>query len=216
MGGKAPPAGPVGRWLEPGAGIPFPFFLLRLSVEGIAVEKNKKEEQCLRLYIPQPADGWFYGKMMSDPATMAYNAAWFPPDGCIPNAEAEWKDLCRDWIGQEPERFYAYLQRNSDGAFVGDVNFHYNPNKDWWDMGIVIYAPERGKGYGKQGLGLLIDRAFRVAGVSRLRNEFETTREAACHIHKAVGFREVGTENGCVNLELTREAYFCHDELIRI
>jgi RimJ/RimL family protein N-acetyltransferase len=166
---------------------------------------KRQSRNDLRLCIPKPEDGWFYVKMLSDPATMAYNAPWFPPDGCIPNPEAECEGLCRNWIGQEPERFYADLQRKSDGAFVGDVNFRYNPDRDRWDMGIVIYAPERGKGYGKQGLRLLIDRAFRVAGVSRLHNEFEATREAAYHIHKAVGFREVGEENGIIQLLLTKE-----------
>lgn len=145
--------------------------------------------------------------MLSDPATMAYNAPWFPPDGCIPHPEEEWAALCENWIGREPERFYAYLRRTSDGSFVGDVNFHYAPERDWWDMGIVIYAPERGKGYGKEGLRLLCDRAFRVAGVSRLHNEFETTRGAGYRIHKAVGFRETGIENGIVQLFLTKEDY---------
>lgn len=184
-----------------------PFLLLRLEAEGIAVLENNPEKQALQLYIPQPADGWFYEKMLSDPATMAYNAPWFPPDGCIPDTESEWEDLQASWIGQEPERFYAYLQRKSDGAFVGDVNFHYTPDKGWWDMGIVIFAPERGKGYGKQGLQLLVDRAFRVAGISRLHNEFETTRAAAYHIHRAAGFREPGTENGIAHLMLTKEDY---------
>ena len=166
---------------------------------------KRQSRNDLRLYLPKPEDGWFYGKLLSDPATMAYNAPWFPPDGCIPNPEAEWDNFCKGWMGQEPRRFYAYLQRKSDGAFVGDVNFHHNPDKDWWDMGIVIYAPERGKGYGKQGLQLLVDRAFRVAGISCLHNEFEATREAAYHIHKAVGFREVGEENGIIQLLLTKE-----------
>ncbi len=60
----------------------------------------------LRLYIPRPEDGWFYVKMMSDPATMAYNAPWFPPDGCIPNPQSEWADLQANWIGKSPEKFY--------------------------------------------------------------------------------------------------------------
>ena len=55
-------------------------------------------------------------------------------------ALAAWYD---QWIGKEPERFYAYIKRSSDGAWIGDVNFHYTPEKDWWDMGIVIYAPFR-------------------------------------------------------------------------
>ena len=161
----------------------------------------------LRLYIPRPEDGWFYVKIMSDPETMAYNAPWFPPDGCIPAPGSEWLDIQKFWIGREPERFYAFLRRENDGAFVGDVDHHYDPERDWWDMGIVIYAPERGKGYGGQGLRLLLDRAFMVDGVSRLHNDFETTRDAAYHIHKSAGFRETGTTGGIVQLELTREDY---------
>ena len=161
----------------------------------------------LQLYIPHPEDGWFYVKMMSDPETMAYNTPWFPPDGCIPAPESEWKELQGSWIGKEPERFYAFLQRKYDGAFVGDVNYHYNPKQNWCDMGIVIYAPEREKGYGRQGLRLLMDHAFKVGGISRLHNDFETTRGAAYHIHKAVGFRETGIVDGIIQLELTREEY---------
>lgn len=162
--------------------------------------------ETLTLYIPKPEDGWFYRKMMNDPETMAYNAPWFPPDGCIPNAQEEWKRLCADWIGAEPERFYAYLRRGTDGAFVGDVCFHYTPECDWWDMGVVIYAPERGKGCGKQGLRLLAEYAF-SHGVTRLHNAFETTRDAAYAIHRAAGFRETGRTDGTIELMLTEEDY---------
>lgn len=161
----------------------------------------------LELYIPRREDGWFYVELMSDPATMSYNAPWFPPDGCIPHPEEEWARLCEDWIGREPERFYAFLRKKADGAFVGDVNFHYNPEARWWDMGIVIRAAERGKGYGKQGLELLADRAFRIAGIDCLHNEFETTRDAGYHIHRAVGFREIHRDARMVYLELTRAEY---------
>ncbi len=160
----------------------------------------------LKLYIPNPSDGWFYIRMMTDPETMAYNAAWFPPDGCIPDPEKEWERLCGEWIGAEPELFYAYLRRESDGAFVGDVCFHYTPECGWWDMGIVICASERGKGYGKAGLDLLAAYAF-SHGVTRLHNEFETTRSAAYRIHRAVGFRETGCRDGIIELMLTEENY---------
>ena len=160
----------------------------------------------LMLHIPKPDEFGFYRTMMTDPATMAYNAPWFPPDGCIPNPEEDWANLTENWIGHEPRFFYAYLRRKSDGAFVGDVCFHYTPEKDRWDMGIVIYAPERGKGYGKQGLRLLAEYAF-AHGVKRLHNEFETTRDAAYRIHRAVGFTETGRENGCYHLELTEERF---------
>ena len=161
----------------------------------------------LRLYVPRPEDGWFYVKMVSDPATMAYNAPWFPPDGCIPDAASAWADLQDGWIGRAPERFYAFLQRRSDGTFVGDVNYHRNPERNGFDMGILIDAGERGKGYGGQGLRLLLDRAFRVDGISCLHNDFEVARRAAYHIHRAAGFRDLGVEDGIAHLELTREEY---------
>ena len=168
---------------------------------------RQNETDALRLYVPQPEDGWFYIRMLSDQATMAYNAPWFPPDGCIPFTEADWPSWYGKWIDQEPERFYAYLQRKADGAFVGSVNFHHDPERDWWDMGILIYAPERGRGYGRQGLRLLLDRAFRGNEILRLHNDFEPTRRAALHLHEAMGFRTVGMENGIVHLLLTRAEY---------
>jgi RimJ/RimL family protein N-acetyltransferase len=161
----------------------------------------------LELYIPQRNDGWFYKKMISDPETMAYNAPWFPPDGCIPDAEEAWEELASSWNIPGSGRFYAYLRRIADGRFVGDVNYHYDSERDRYDMGIVILASERGKGYGTEGLRLLLDKAFRVDGISGLHNDFETTRDAAFKIHKAVGFRETGMENGCVQLEITRKEY---------
>ena len=163
--------------------------------------------QDLQLYIPNKEDGWFYVKMMSDPATMAYNAKWFPPDGCIPNADEEWKDLYKYWINNQPKRVYAFLQRVSDGAFVGDVNYHLSSDGNWYDMGIVIYAPERGKGYGKQGLGLLLEQAFIKDKIPCIHNDFETTRDAAYKIHLDNGFKEIGKEDGVIHLELTREQY---------
>jgi putative hydrolase of HD superfamily len=73
-------------------------------------------------------------------------------------------------------------------------------------MGVVIYAPERGRGYGRQGLRLLAEHAF-SHGVTRLHNEFETTRDAAYRMHRAVGFRETGRGNGAIMLELTEEDF---------
>ena len=168
----------------------------------------------LELYIPKLEDLWFYQKMMSDPETMSYNAGWdvdydgyHRDTGCIDYPDEVMPTWYENWVGKEPDRFYAYIKRTSDGVWIGDVNFHYTPEKDWHDMGIVIYAPYRGKGYSRPALRLLLDHAFCVCGISRLHNDFETTRDAAWAIHRKAGFKEMGVEDGILQLMLTKEDY---------
>jgi RimJ/RimL family protein N-acetyltransferase len=170
------------------------------------VEKNSKTDRLI-LHIPSRDDLRFRQKLLSDPDTMAYNAAWFPPDGCIDFPESAWDSWYDMWIGHGPDCFYAYLRRISDGVFVGEVNYHRSPECNSWDMGIVVSAAYRGLGYGFEGLRLLVEHAFLIDGVSCLQNEFETTRDTAYRIHKAAGFREICRKDGIVRLEMIREDY---------
>ena len=99
-----------------------------------------------------------------------------------------------------------------DSAWIGDVNFHYNPAKDWWDMGIVLYAPYRGKGYAVPALKLMLEHAFRDCGISRIHNDFEVARNeiSAWETHRRAGFRELGVEDGFLQMMITKEDYFAH------
>ncbi len=177
----------------------------------------------LELYIPKLEDMWFVRQMQEDPETMAYNAGWdvaydgyHPDTGCIDFPEPEWAEMHAWLVGHEPERFYALVRMESNGQFVGEVNFHYTPEENWWDMGVLIHAPFRGNGYGHLALELLLRKAFVDCGIARLHNNFETTRDAGLAIHEAAGFRACGTSlcmrfGETVELQellLTREQYF--------
>ena len=173
----------------------------------------------LELYIPKLPDLWFRQKMLSDPETMSYNAncdvswdGYHRDTGCIDFPESAWGDWYGYWIGHEPERFYAYIKRCSDGAWLGEVNFHHTPEQDWWDMGIVIYAPYRGLGYSVPALRLMVAHAFRDCGVTRLHNDFELTRPAGLGTHLAAGFRDAGIVDGMQHLILTRDEYLANDK----
>ena len=177
----------------------------------------------VELYIPKREDLWFYQKMMSDPETMSYNANWdvsYPgyhrDTGCIDYQDEVLDDWYDGWIGREPDCFYAYIKRSCDGAWIGDVNFHYTPEKDWHDMGIVIYAPYRGKGCAVTALKLLLDHAFRDCGISRIHNDFEVARKeiAAWETHRRAGFRELGVEDGFLQMMITREDWRKHGNQI--
>ena len=176
----------------------------------------------LELYIPKLDELWFYQKMLSDPETMSYNANWdvdykgyHKDTGCIDFPESEWAEWYEYYTNNEPKQFYAYIKR-SDGTWVGDINFHYTPERDWWDMGIVIYAPYRGNGYAVPALRLMLEHAFRDCGITRLHNDFEIARHeyAAVKSHLAVGFRDTGIEDGMRHLMLTREEYLRGNQAI--
>lgn len=162
----------------------------------------------IKLYIPTIEELDFYQALISNPETMSYNEAWFPPDGCISFPRDKWQAWYERWMNQEPHRFFAYLQRRSDQAFVGDVHFYYDEEKNWWDIGIVVSAKERGKGYSKQGLKLLLERAFEYNDIPLLHNSFEKTREAAFYLHKMYGFKEGKFEDGIIHLFLSKEDYY--------
>ncbi len=171
----------------------------------------------LDLYIPKVDDLWFEQQMLSDPATMSYNQNWdvsydgyHRDTGCIDLPESQWGEEHRRLVGNEPEQFYAYIRRTSDGAWLGTVNFHYNPENDWYDMGIVLYSPYRGQGYAVPALKLMLDHAFRVCNIHRIHNDFELCRNevSAWRTHFAAGFREIRRENGWLEVMLTREEWF--------
>ena len=180
----------------------------------MTISKDSTAPKILELYVPGPDELRFREEMLSDPETMSYNANWdidscgyHKETGCIDFPKSEWDAWYKDWIGNEPESFYAYIRRVSDGAFIGDVNFHYTPEKEWWDMGIVICAPYRGRGYAVPALRLMLSHAFRDCGVTRLHNDFEITRSAALNVHLAAGFRITDDRDGIVHVMLTKEEF---------
>lgn len=155
----------------------------------------------LKLILPDRRCCAFRQALMADPATMHYNAPWFPPDGTIPFPEDTWDAFLADWQNAEPERFVAYLERE-DGQLVGEVCWHGMGT----GMGIVILAKYRGQGYGAEGLQLLMDRAFSHPEIPYLENNFESDRDPALRMHLHAGFVQVGVDaDGYLVLRKYRE-----------
>ena len=143
----------------------------------------------LRLILPDRRCCSFRKALMADPATMAYNAPWFPPDGTIPFPEDEWDAFLADWQGREPDAFLGFLE-NEEGLLVGEVNWHDRGRA----MGLVIKAEYRGRGYGREGLELLKARAFTHPEIPYLENSFESDRDHALALHLRAGFIPAGQD----------------------
>ncbi|MCI8564912.1 MAG: GNAT family N-acetyltransferase [Lachnospiraceae bacterium] len=171
--------------------------------------------QSLNLYIPAYEELWYRRKIMQDPDTMSYNkgydidcTGYDKATGCIAFPEEEWADWYAYFIGQEPRRFYAYIVREGDGAFIGEVNLHRNEKDPWHEMGIVLEAKYRGNGYAAEALRLLLQHAFEEMGAIAVHNDFEEERSAAARVHLSAGFTKGRTENGICGWSISREQYF--------
>lgn len=172
-------------------------------------------EKTVHLHIPSLDELRYRQKIMQDPATMAYNRGYDidSPDydretGCILFPCKEWAEWYDYFVGREPERFYAYIVRDADSAFIGEVNLHRSGCGLWHEMGIVIEARYRGHGYSCCALKLLLRHAFEKMDATEVRNDFEETRIAAMKTHLSVGFEEYKREDGVVLLGITRERYY--------
>lgn len=155
----------------------------------------------LTLASPSLALMPFRQSLLADPDTMAYNAPYDPPDGTLPFPEDEWSAWLTKWTEHGADRFCAYL---IDGETpVGEISWHDSGA----GMGIVIKSEYRGRGYGAEGLRLLLAEAFEKAGLHSLRNDFESDRQPAMTLHLAAGFVPIAEKDGITTLVLTRDVY---------
>ena len=146
----------------------------------------------LELHPPTLEELWFKAQMMGDEATMAYNHAW---GGTIPFPEERWAPWHAHWVARpDGQRFYRYLKAN--GAFVGEVAYHLDAAQQIYLADIIIFAPHRGKGYGREGLQLLCEAA-RANGVSALYDDIAIDNPAISLFLKG-GFEEVSRNDASI------------------
>ena len=139
----------------------------------------------LSLYEPKIEDLWFRRQMLADEETMSYNRAW---GGTISFPEEDWRDWYEIWVARpEGRRFYRYLAEE-DGRFVGEVAYHYDEGFRHYTADVIIYAKERGKGYGAQGLELLC-AAAKESGIGALYDDIAIDNPAI-GLFLRRGFRE--------------------------
>lgn len=149
------------------------------------------------LYQVKPTDLWFRKKMLADEATMSYNRAW---GGTIAFPESDWADWYDYWIARpEGKRFYRYL--TDEGRFVGEVAYHYDAELSGFVADVIVYAPERGKGYGRAGLDLLC-AAAKENGITELYDDIASDNPAV-GLFLRHGFAEAFRTDGKIVLKKT-------------
>ena len=150
----------------------------------------------LTLYRPRLDELSWREKWLSDPETMSYNHAC---GGTIPFPCARWADWYARWIGDEVARYYRYLRLGDCGEFVGNIAYYYDEKFGGYLCEVLISAPYRGRGLGRQGLALLCEAA-RANGVKRLLDTIAIDNPAVT-MFLLGGFRERGRTDEFILVE---------------
>ena len=139
----------------------------------------------LELYKPLLDDLWFKEKMMGDEQTMSYNHAY---GGTIPFSKDCWADWYHRWMtDHNGKRFYRYIKENDN--FVGEVAYHFDGEKQIYIADVTVFAPHRGKGYGRKGL-LLLCEAAKTNGIKELYDDIAIDNSSIA-LFLQCGFAEV-------------------------
>jgi RimJ/RimL family protein N-acetyltransferase len=87
-----------------------------------------------------------------------------------------------------------------DGAYIGSCGlFQFDDAAGTAALGIGIGDPAyRGKGYGREALGLLLDYGFRVRNLRRIWLTVNGDNERAIRTYRAAGFQEEGRQRAHV------------------
>ena len=144
------------------------------------------EKLTLSLNQPGLDDLAYREKWLNDPQTMAYNHAC---GGTVPFPRERWADWYARWIGGEGARYYRYLRLGGSGEMVGSIAYYYDGQFDGYLCEVLVSAPYRGRGFGRQGLALLCEAAG-ANGVKRLLDMIAVDNPVAVALFLRSGFRE--------------------------
>ena len=164
------------------------------------------------LKVPNIEELHYRKEWMNDPKTMSYNAGYDielqgynKETGTITKTDEEMIAWYDNWIGKEPDKFFAYIYDIDLPDPIGEV--YYYPDEDNHSMGILIDNKYRGKGYSYLALLELEKVAFEKNGISELSDMIPLDRVRAINSFKKAGF--IHTDNQ------DRRIRFNKEELIR-
>lgn len=108
-----------------------------------------------------------------------------------------YKERIKRWLLEEvnnSNNYFFALRSKEDNKFIGYIEIdriNWNNRFGWLGLGIGDNS-YRGKGYGTEGLTLIIDFAFRELNLHRLQLETISYNQGAIRLYEKLGFKREG------------------------
>ncbi len=169
-----------------------------------------------RLLLKQPAQSEldFRARILSDPNTMDFNKGleldfdgYDNATGCIDFNKSKWNRWYDSWFNNKNFRYYAYLIEKESNIPIGEVAIRYDLSQKLNMMSIIIEGKHRTKGYGKEGLILLLNKGFKELELEEISDEFPEDRNISMTLFKEVGFKPLRKNGKDIILQI-KKSYF--------
>ena len=151
----------------------------------------------MRIYLKTPTieELSYRQKWMMDTKTMSYNAGYDislrgynKKTGTIAKTKEEMINWYTNWIKEPQNKYFAYIYDNDIKEPIGEI--YYYLENDIYNMGVLIQSQYRGKGYFKESMHLLFNKA-KENNIKELYDEFEKNREITYQAFLSLGFEVV-------------------------
>ncbi len=164
----------------------------------------------LRLRQPSEADAEDALVLLSDPEV----AHWNPGPGVADlAAAAAWCRVAADWSDGTHATWHA--EDLETRRFVGNVSlFGIDAEHATAKIGYRVMPDERGRGLGREALGVVADWAFSTRDLVRIQLEHAVANVASCRVAEAAGFRLEGTLRSSYAVDGRRYDEHVHGRLV--
>lgn len=136
----------------------------------------------LALALPEPADAATYAALHGDPETMRHVAAPLSADAAARAFAATMAHNART----PPSRWTWMLRTHGDGGTIGVIGLVFDG--DVGEIGAVLAADARNRGYVAEAIGALVAHAFAATPLVALRTRHAADHGAAAGLMKKLGF----------------------------
>jgi len=151
----------------------------------------------LKIQIPTINELTFRKELLADKLTMEFNE----PTGTIDFNKNKWEEWFQRWITPE-DRFYAYLIDSDINLPIGEVAFRYDEEFSSHIINIIIHSKYRSRGYGKEGMKLLIEVAFDEYNLPKVQDNISIHSKKSHKLFEAFGFTKIKTTMDYILYEL--------------
>lgn len=130
---------------------------------------------------------------------MAYNVKWGGTDRF--SAGKAGRNGTKDANDANGKQFYRFVYSEEENCFVGEASYRYDEGYGEYIVNIIIEHKHRGKGYGREGLRLLMDAA-KANGVEKLCDDIAADNPSIA-LFKEMGFSEEWRNDDAVMMAKT-------------